>query len=109
MARHTLHGGMFDVSATALHDGHEVEAVHSIPICDDVIALCLFAPQNPEIFIKVLDGCAVNGHRWVQVAGMTDLETTVTVRNAQGAVWTYRHPGGTPFIPKTDLKAFPCP
>ncbi len=34
---------------------------------------------NPEVFVKVLDGRAVNGNFWVFFGGLTDLEYTVTV------------------------------
>lgn len=34
---------------------------------------------NPEIFVKVLDGRAINGSFWIFFSGLTDLEYTVTV------------------------------
>jgi hypothetical protein len=37
-------------------------------------------PDNPEVFVKVLDGRVVNGHFWVFYGGLTDLEYTITVR-----------------------------
>lgn len=109
MARHPIHCGMFHVSASATHDGQRVDGVHSIPITDDVIALCLFGQQNPEIFVKVLDGCAINGHRWIFVAGMTDLECQIVVEEAStGSVWTHHSEQGEMFHPVSDLKAFAC-
>ena len=35
--------------------------------------LYFFDRDNVEILVKVLDGCAINGHRWVYVAPVTDL------------------------------------
>ncbi len=30
--------------------------------------------ENAEVLVKVLNGCSHNGHRWVYVAPVTDLE-----------------------------------
>lgn len=35
--------------------------------------------RNPEVFVKMLDGQAVNGKFWVFYGGLTDLEYTLTV------------------------------
>lgn len=109
MTKHPIHQGRFHVSASATHDGKHIEALHSIPITGDVSALCLFDASNPEIFVKVLDGCAVNGHRWVFMAGMTDLECQVEIEEVStGIVWTHHSKKGQQFQPVSDLKAFPC-
>ena len=53
-------------------------------------------PDNPEVFVKVLDGRVVNGHYWVFYSGLTDLEYTITVREiATGLVKTYLKPAGS--------------
>jgi PKD repeat protein len=38
-------------------------------------------PDNPEIFVKVVDGNFLNGHYWVFYGGLTDLEYTLTVKD----------------------------
>lgn len=38
-----------------------------------------FDPGNTEVTVKILDGRAVNGHWWVFLASMTDVEFTATV------------------------------
>jgi hypothetical protein len=42
-----------------------------------------FGPANPELLVKVLDGCAINGHYWLFVSGGTnvgvDLDATDTL------------------------------
>ena len=38
-------------------------------------------PDNPEVFVKVLDARTVNGEYWVFYGGLTDLEYTLTVRH----------------------------
>ena len=53
-------------------------------------------PQNPEVFVKLLDGRVVNGHFWVFYGGLTDLEYTITVRDSvSGQVRTYFKPAGS--------------
>jgi PKD repeat protein len=43
-------------------------------------------PDNPEVFVKVLDGRVVNGFFWVFYGGLTDLEYTLSVRDFQTGV-----------------------
>ena len=68
-----------------------------------------FSPNNVEMVIKVLDGCALNGHRWVFAGGLTDVAVTMTVTDSEtGEGMTYENPAGTPFQPIQDLNAFSC-
>jgi PKD repeat protein len=53
-------------------------------------------PDNPEMFIKILDGRVINGQFWVFYNGLTDLDVTLTVReNPTGIVKTYRKEPGS--------------
>jgi hypothetical protein len=53
-------------------------------------------PTNPEVFIKLLDATAFDGHYWVFYGGLTDLEYTITVREVStGRTRTYFKPGGS--------------
>lgn len=53
-------------------------------------------PDNPEVFVKVLDGRGVNGHFWVFFSGLTDLEYTIVVTDLDsGARKAYRKPAGS--------------
>ncbi|MCY3590907.1 MAG: hypothetical protein OXH32_04630 [Acidobacteria bacterium] len=72
--------------------------------------LYFFDRDNAEVLIKVLDACAVNGHRWVFVAPVTDLALNLEVREvATGRRWQYRNPrGGQTARPRSDTAAFPC-
>ena len=42
--------------------------------------LYFFDRDNVEVLVKVLDGCAINGHRWVFVAPVTNLAFRLAVR-----------------------------
>ena len=67
-----------------------------------------FDPHNWEILIKVLDGCAVNGHHWVYGASTTDLGYSIRVRDtATDDVKEYGNEPGRPAPAITDAKAFP--
>ena len=64
-------------------------------------------PQNPEVFVKVLDGRGVNGSYWIFYSGLTDLEYTVTVQELDtGRVRAYFTPGGSA-CGGFDTSAFP--
>ncbi len=74
--------------------------------------LYFFDRDNAEVLVKVLDACAVNGHRWVFVAPVTDLAFNLHVREtaANGDPWVHRNPrGGQTASTKSDVTAFPCP
>ena len=61
-----------------------------------------------EVLLKVLDGCALNGHVWVFGASTTDLGYVIRVTDtATGKVKEYRNEPGTPAAAITDAKAFP--
>lgn len=63
-------------------------------------------PDNPEIFVKMLDGQLVNGHSWVFYGGLTDFEVTLAVRDTQsGTTQTYSKEGGS-FCGGADTTAF---
>ena len=66
-----------------------------------------FEPDNWEMLIKVLDGCAINGHYWVYSAAATDLGLDITVTDtATGAIWDYAKRPGPPAPAITENKAF---
>ena len=63
--------------------------------------------EAPQVLLQVLDRCAVNGHYWVDLAAVTDLEFTVRVRDTQtGRTKLYHHPAGTTAAPVQDAEAF---
>ena len=67
-----------------------------------------FGPDNWEILIKVLDGCAINGHHWVYAASATDLGLDITVTDTvTGSIWRYEKEPGVPAPAITESEAFP--
>ncbi len=103
-----LEGGRFAVRARweTSDDAGEAKAW---PVTADTGLYWFFGPNNVEIVIKVLDGCAINGHRWVFAGGLTDVAVTMTVTDSEtGEVRPYGSPDGTPFQPIQDLNAFSC-
>ncbi len=71
--------------------------------------LYFFDRNNAEVLIKVLDGCAVNGHRWVFVASATTLAFNMTVESPYGdEPWTHDNVLNRTATTKSDIEAFPC-
>ena len=70
--------------------------------------LYFFERDNVEVLIKVLDGCGVNGHRWVFVAPVTDLAFNLHVTSPEGEVWRHMNRLGQTADAVSDTAAFPC-
>ena len=67
-----------------------------------------FNASNPEVFVKIIDGRALNNTYWVFYNGLTDLEYTLTVReNGTGRVKTYHKSAGNTECGAQDTSAFP--
>ncbi|MBC8647388.1 MAG: PKD domain-containing protein [Thermoanaerobaculia bacterium] len=96
-----LNGGRFDVSMTARDQRTERTGEgQAIPENDLFgyfsIPALTSQPDNPEMFVKILDARTVNGQFWVFYNGLTDLDVTLTVReNPTGIVKTYRKDPGS--------------
>jgi len=70
--------------------------------------LWFFDRGNAEVLVKVLDGCTHNGHRWVFVAPVTDLEFNLWVTGPNGKRWTHSNRQGSTASAKSDTRAFSC-
>jgi hypothetical protein len=70
-----------------------------------------FAPDNWELLVKVIDGCALNGHYWVFSAATTDVHYVLTATDTvTGRVVHYENPAGKAAAATTDTGAFAtCP
>ncbi len=70
-----------------------------------------FGPDNVEVTIKIIDGCAANGHWWVYAAGLTDVEVQLAVTDLEtDTVFEIENLLGEPFALQRDIQAFSaCP
>ncbi len=65
-----------------------------------------FDPTNPEMLVKVIDGCALNQRFWVFISAGTNVGFTVTVHDtAFGATTTYTNQDKNPAPPIQDTSA----
>ncbi len=68
---------------------------------------CFRDPANPEVLVKVLNGCHVNGHIWVFYAAATTLGFELTVEDtSEGIVKTYVNADLVPAPTVADTAAF---
>ena len=69
-----------------------------------------FGQDNPEVLVKVLNGCAINNHFWVFVTAGTNIGFTVHVKDTATSLTSdYVNQDNTPAVPVQDTRAFPCP
>jgi streptogramin lyase len=86
---------------------------HAIPLASLGVTrgglFWFFSQDNPELLVKVLDGCAVSGHRWVFLSGGTNVALIATVADTvTGEVHSYYNNDLTPFAPVQDTQAIAC-
>lgn len=68
-----------------------------------------FNRSNLELAVKMVDGCEVNGHRWLFVSGFTDQGYNVLVRElSTGVHVVVTNPLGQLASVHADTAAFPC-
>ncbi|MEO8196284.1 MAG: hypothetical protein ABI689_06140 [Thermoanaerobaculia bacterium] len=91
-------------------DGRTGEG-RAFPLRSETGGFWFFAADNPELVVKVLDGCGSNGHHWIYAAGLTDVEAHLTVTDTETSeVWWRVNPYRQPFAPLQDIEALGgCP
>lgn len=84
---------------------------HAVPQQANSGSFWFFTPDNLEVLIKVLDGCAINDHFWVFFSATTNVGFTVTVTDMlTGEIQAYTNPVGNIADPVADVSAFAtCP
>ena len=92
--------GRFRVSARFDNDGWTQAKVHPAHFGNEAVAMYFFDQDNPELLVKILDGCAINGSYWLYVSAATDLDSTVRVVRQWPSLGVdldveYEIPGGT--------------
>jgi len=104
-----LNNARFQVEATwKSSDG--ASSGQAVSMTPDAGYFWFFSPNNPELVVKALDACSINGRSWLLVAGLTDVQVLLTVTDMQtGQVKTYTNPQHTLFQPILDASGFACP
>lgn len=123
-----LDRGRFEVQATYSVNGVDGRARERAAMLDgDGALFYFFDPGNPELLVKVANGCWLNGHYWVFGSAATDLGYTIRITNlaasrddpgrwsswhVQGGVIERRRAGGESRVfagsVVGDTYAFPC-
>jgi hypothetical protein len=104
-----LNRGRFQVSAL-WENANGTGSATPIQVSGDSGYLWFFNANNLELFVKVLNGCGINGKYWVFATGLTNVRVSLEVRDLEtGEVWTYENPLGTSFQPQFATSAFACP
>jgi hypothetical protein len=107
-----LHHGRF-LAEVSFKEAPERVARASVaaPRTRDSGLFWFYEPTNWELLVKVLDGCAVNGHYWVFASASTSLEYRLTVTDLETQTTVqYRHLVGEPLESVADVEALPtCP
>jgi len=98
--------------ATAQGGGHAGDG-HAIPLAGLGVSrgglFWFFSADNPEMLVKVLDGCPLNQHFWVFAAAATNVGFTLTVLDTRtGRTRSYSNADRTPAPPVQDTSAFAC-
>ena len=76
---------------------------------DDSGLFFFFSADNWEMLVKVLDACAVNGHKWVFAAATTDVAFTLEAHDTgTGRRASYTNPLGNAADAIIDIQALPC-
>ncbi len=100
-----LAGGRFRVTALWSGNGTGGTAT-AAPLTGDTGNFWFFSPQNLEVTVKVIDGCALNDRWWVFTSGLTDRGVDLRVEDLfTGEVWTHHHNTGATYAPRLDTLA----
>ncbi len=103
----TLLDSRFEVSASWRRPNGSSGAGTGVALTSDSGYFWFFRPENVELVVKTLDGCASNDHFWVLAGGLTNIEVELTVQDLEtGLQVLYGNPQGTPFQPIQDTSAF---
>jgi hypothetical protein len=88
----------------------ETRHAQAVPFSRESGAFWFFDPGNIELFVKVIDGSAINNRAWVFHGALTDVEYTITVQHNlySDEVWTYKNPRGQ-MHSGADTSALPPP
>ncbi len=102
-----LNQGRFAVSIAWETPDATQGVAHPVTLTGDSAYFWFFLPDNIEVVAKVLDGCAINNSFWVFATGLTNVRTTITVKDTvTQQERTYFNNQGQAFQPLQDTSAF---
>lgn len=105
-----LGAGRFRLTAFWTRPDGTTAVAEAVPLGADTGAFRFSGDAGLKLLARVLDGCAVNGHRWVLLGGLTEAAVEILVEDTSTSTRrTYRDPAGRPFRPVRDATAFACP
>jgi len=105
-------GGRFRARAVWKAAGGQAGAASVLPVPSRDSGIFWFvSPDNLELLVKVLDGCADNGRHWIFTGPATNVQYLLTVTDTRtGQVRVYFNPQGVTPQAVTDTLAFDgCP
>lgn len=104
-----LADGRFRISTTWRHDGIEGSARPGPEATASAGVMWFFDPTNWELLVKVIDGCALNGHYWLFATATTNVGFTLeAVDGRTGREYRLEQSADTVMKPLQDTSAFPC-
>jgi hypothetical protein len=68
-----------------------------------------FGATNPEMLIKIIDGCSLGGHFWVFFAATTNVGFVTVTDTSTGHQAIYYNKDLTAALPVQDTAALSCP
>ena len=105
-----LHNARFRVQATWATPDGATGPGRAVTMSPDAGYFWFFSPDNPEVAVKALDGCSINGRSWFFASGLTDVWVVLTVTDTlTGQVKTYLNEQQVLYQPNLDTDAFSCP
>jgi hypothetical protein len=106
-----LQQGRFRIWADWSAPGYPERPASGVPLTDESGYFYFAGASNVEVVVKVLNGCAVNQHHWVFIAGLTNLNVTIFVQDTlTGQTEVYDNTLGRAFQPVLDTSSFEgCP
>jgi hypothetical protein len=107
--------GRWQVRATysTAQDGGKVGDGQAIGLVPEDVSrgglFWFFDPSNPEMLVKVLNGCGVNNSFWVFSSATTNVGFQMTVTDTKtGRTKSYGNTDGAAAVPIQDTAAFAC-
>jgi hypothetical protein len=104
-----LHDGRFHVVARWRASGERSGEGQPVPLDRASGYFWFFQPDNPEVFVKILDACIIKGRYWLFAGGLTNLDVEITFVDdrSDGAI-VASNPLGQSFATFIDTTGFAC-